>query len=258
MDLRLTFEMVDQTAQITLEGQLDTNTAYEFEAAVSAALERKAHDIVLYADKLQYVSSAGLRILLMARRQIPSDGSISIIGVSSAIHETLDMTGFSRILTIEERKQTAKLQPSSAAPNLAAIKPITVAGKVDSLNAIREYVQQSAERAGLSEEGAYWLALAVDEIATNIIVHGYQKAGRQGQLTLRSIINAEKLTLFLEDTAAPFDPRQKQPPANLKDSLEARDPGGLGIYLALAKLDGFEYESTPTRNHNIFVMRRSE
>jgi serine/threonine-protein kinase RsbW len=257
MDLKLTFQMVDETAQITLEGELDTNTAYDFEAAVTKALQHHAHNIVLYADKLQYVSSAGLRILLMARRQIPSDGSISMIGVSPAIKETLEMTGFSRLLTIEERQQSARSQVNPVSSAVAVVKPITVAGNLDSLNAIRDYVQQAGNQAGLSEDSIYWLTLAVDEIATNIIIHGYQKNKQKGQLTLRTIISADKMTLFLEDTSPPYDPRQKQPPANLHASLEARDPGGLGIYLALSKLDSFEYESTNVRNHNIFVMHRA-
>jgi serine/threonine-protein kinase RsbW len=57
---------------------------------------------------------------------------------------------------------------------------LQVPGTVDSLAAISTYVVGAAAAAGLDKQAAYGLRLAVDEIATNAIVHGYQKAGQSG------------------------------------------------------------------------------
>ena len=59
------------------------------------------------------------------------------------------------------------------------MESLTVSGTLDSLKTIAAYVLSAAENAGLEKKPAYKLRLAVDEIATNIIVHGYEEAGRR-------------------------------------------------------------------------------
>ncbi|HEY9797793.1 MAG TPA: ATP-binding protein, partial [Leptolyngbyaceae cyanobacterium] len=60
------------------------------------------------------------------------------------------------------------------------MKNLTVAGTLDSLDAIAKYVMAVAAATGLDKKTSYNLRLAVDEIATNIIIHGYEEAGREG------------------------------------------------------------------------------
>ena len=57
----------------------------------------------------------------------------------------------------------------------------TFPGNLDSLSPIREYVKSAANTAGLSKKATYELCLAVDEIATNIALYGYEEAGRLGE-----------------------------------------------------------------------------
>jgi anti-sigma regulatory factor (Ser/Thr protein kinase) len=114
----------------------------------------------------------------------------------------------------------------------------------------------AATEAGLDKSSAYRLRLSVDEIATNIIVHGYDEAGRTGDVEVRTEIDDDTLRLYLEDTAVPYDPLQNPPPVGLDSPLEERDIGGLGVYLAIQGVDEFRYEHVGDRNRNIFVMRR--
>ncbi|MEQ8963773.1 MAG: ATP-binding protein, partial [Coleofasciculus sp. C2-GNP5-27] len=61
------------------------------------------------------------------------------------------------------------------------LEPLTVSGTLDSLGAIAQYVLQAAQAANLDKKASYNLRLAVDEIATNIIIHGYEDVGLEGE-----------------------------------------------------------------------------
>jgi anti-sigma regulatory factor (Ser/Thr protein kinase) len=138
------------------------------------------------------------------------------------------------------------------------MESLTVPGILDSLDAIAKYVIAVAAAAGLDKKASYKLRLAVDEIATNIIVHGYQEAGREGLLDLQADINEHALTILVEDTGLAFDPSEKVflEEGALDQPLEVRPMGGLGIYLAFQGVDKFVYEKAGTRNRNIFVVNR--
>jgi anti-sigma regulatory factor (Ser/Thr protein kinase) len=130
-------------------------------------------------------------------------------------------------------------------------------GNVDSLDSLREYVGELAEKAGLAKKPTYALKLAVDEIATNIILYGYQQPGLEADFTVLSEITASELVVILEDIAAPFDPLAKELPGSddLTKSLEDREIGGLGIFLTINGVDEFSYEYAGGKNRNKFVMK---
>lgn len=88
-------------AVLALEGRLDTVTSPELETELKTILE-SADDLTLDFEKLEYVSSAGLRVLLSTQKIInKKNGSMKIIRVNDVISEVFEVTGFSEILTIE-------------------------------------------------------------------------------------------------------------------------------------------------------------
>jgi anti-sigma regulatory factor (Ser/Thr protein kinase) len=115
-----------------------------------------------------------------------------------------------------------------------------------------------SKAAGLGRQAAYNLRLAVDEVATNIIVHGYEENGLSGTLIVRADERDDSIAVTLEDTGPEFDPRTRPLPSEeeLAKPLEDRDVGGLGIFLALESVDEFRYERRGTTNLNTFVVRR--
>jgi serine/threonine-protein kinase RsbW len=136
------------------------------------------------------------------------------------------------------------------------MQPLIVPGTLDSLSAIGHYVNEAALAAGLDKKTAYRLRLAVDEIATNIIVHGYEEAGLTGEVLVLSKLDDAALTITLEDTSAPFDPRNLVRPDHIDKPIEERPIGGLGIYLAIENVSKFDYEYANNRNRNIFIVNR--
>ena len=138
------------------------------------------------------------------------------------------------------------------------LEPLTVPGRAEMLSQLMDYVTWAAAAVGLGEQGVYRLSLAVDEIATNIVVHGYAEAERQGDLTIWADADTARLAVFLEDTGRPFDPRQVPQPDNLDQPLEERQDGGLGIFLALWGVDDFAYDHHGEVNRSTFVMNLGE
>jgi anti-sigma regulatory factor (Ser/Thr protein kinase) len=136
------------------------------------------------------------------------------------------------------------------------MQPLNVPGNLDSLSAIRKYVNNAAAQAGLDKKVAYRLLLAVDEIATNIIVHGYEQAGKTGEVTVQAEMDEDHLTITLEDSAAPFDPRYFERPGHIDKPIKERPIGGLGIYLALENVDVLDYEYVNNRNRNSLIIKR--
>ena len=86
--------------EIALEGRLDTMTAPELENELHTSLEN-ADSLVLDFAKLNYISSAGLRVLLSAHKVMSAKGGMKVINVNEIVREVFDVTGFADILTIE-------------------------------------------------------------------------------------------------------------------------------------------------------------
>jgi anti-sigma B factor antagonist len=81
-------------------GRLDTTTAPQLEAAIDACIA-EVKEFVLDCSELEYVSSAGLRVILKTQKQMNKQGNMKLIHVNDAIMEVFDITGFADILTIE-------------------------------------------------------------------------------------------------------------------------------------------------------------
>jgi len=98
----MTIEKIQNGSEliIKLDGRLDTITAPNLEEELKSCLEG-INSLVFDLAKLEYVSSAGLRTLLMAQKTMNRLGSMKIINVCEEVQEIFDITGFSDIFTIE-------------------------------------------------------------------------------------------------------------------------------------------------------------
>lgn len=83
-----------------LEGRLDTSTAPLLENELNDSLDGIT-ELVLDLEKLEYISSAGLRVILSAQKIMNKQGEMRLTGVTEPVREVFDITGFSDILTIQ-------------------------------------------------------------------------------------------------------------------------------------------------------------
>ncbi|MBR4691545.1 MAG: STAS domain-containing protein [Oscillospiraceae bacterium] len=98
--LNITKQIENGKAAIGLSGRLDTVTAPELEAELKAALEGVS-ELTLDFEGLEYVSSAGLRVLLGAQKTMNKQGEMKLTHVNETVMEIFEITGFSSILSIE-------------------------------------------------------------------------------------------------------------------------------------------------------------
>ena len=87
--------------ELKVEGRLDTTTAPELEEVIVAGIEG-VKELVFDFAALDYISSAGLRVLLSAQKIMNKQGEMKVIGVNDTIMEIFEVTGFSDILTIDK------------------------------------------------------------------------------------------------------------------------------------------------------------
>ena len=85
---------------MALEGRLDTTTAPQLEAELKTGLTG-VEDLIIDLEKLEYISSAGLRVLLSAQKAMNRQGSMKVIHANEMVMEIFDVTGFADILNIE-------------------------------------------------------------------------------------------------------------------------------------------------------------
>jgi len=90
----------DSAMVLTLEGRLDTTTAPALEEELKSSTDGVT-ELVLDFEKLEYISSAGLRVLLAAQKQMNRQGKMVVRHVCAEIMEVFEITGFSDILTVE-------------------------------------------------------------------------------------------------------------------------------------------------------------
>ncbi|MFJ9845932.1 ATP-binding protein [Kitasatospora sp. NPDC101155] len=131
---------------------------------------------------------------------------------------------------------------------------LRIAAALTSLDEVAHFCHELAERAGLGPEAAYRLRLATDELATNVVMHGYR--GGEGELRLTGGMDEDTVWIRLEDDAPPFDPAAGCRPPTPDVPLARRPIGGLGIHLALTALDAFNYRYADGHNRSALVIRR--
>ncbi len=89
-----------KTLNIALEGRLDTTTAPQLEAELKQSIADNT-ELIFDFEKLEYLSSAGLRVLLAAQKVMNKQGRMVIRNVNDVITEVFEVTGFADILTVE-------------------------------------------------------------------------------------------------------------------------------------------------------------
>ena len=101
--MKVTYRVDKDILYIAVEGRIDASNAAEAEEKIfSIKNDNQGKHTVVDADKLEYISSAGLRVILRLRKEEPK---LAIINVASDVYEVFDMTGFTDMVTVEKAYQ---------------------------------------------------------------------------------------------------------------------------------------------------------
>ena len=98
--LNISKKSEDSKVYVAVEGRLDTTTAPELEESLKDELDNVS-ELVIDLKDLDYISSAGLRVLLACQKKMMKQGKMTVTNPNDVISEIFEVTGFSDILTIE-------------------------------------------------------------------------------------------------------------------------------------------------------------
>ena len=131
---------------------------------------------------------------------------------------------------------------------------LTLSAELESLSAFREFIKTTCnDLKGLTAEALYDIQLAVDEVCTNIITHGYEGMD-PGSIILRVEPEPGRVVVSITDFGHPFEPVEPEAP-NLEATLEEREEGGLGLFFVFMSIDDITYESSAVGNTTTLIKK---
>lgn len=98
--MKINKNLNESSLNVALEGRLDTTTAPELEQSLKESMDA-ANELTLDFAGLEYISSAGLRVLLSAHKTMMKKGGMKVVNANEMVKEVFEVTGFSDILDIE-------------------------------------------------------------------------------------------------------------------------------------------------------------
>ena len=132
---------------------------------------------------------------------------------------------------------------------------LNVDARVESLAAVRAFVERACRLTGLDPASCFDLKLAVDEACANIIDHGYQgRAG--GAIRIGCSSDESSVRVTIVDWGRAFAPAEL-PPADVTSDWKQRPVGGLGWHLIQQSVDEIDYEPDPAAGNRLTLVKRS-
>jgi anti-anti-sigma factor len=110
MAFAVNLEVTNDIAKITLSGELDASTAGEFKAVVEKAAEVTPKRIVLLVSDLQFMASAGLRVLIFSRQKMDTGVDIYVVGPQEPVKDTLMKTGFHHSVIMRDEYDASEIE----------------------------------------------------------------------------------------------------------------------------------------------------
>ncbi len=130
---------------------------------------------------------------------------------------------------------------------------LIVSSSLDSLGEISDFVVPAARAAGLDDQAVWEIQLAVDEAATNIMLHAYGGL-EEGPITVQVDVQDGEFVVCLHDRGQPFEP-DRVPHPDLDAPLEERKTGGLGLFLMRKLMDRVDFHFDTT-GYNLVTMAK--
>ena|ERR1700731_2530093 len=104
------FDLMGKVLVVTLRGKLNSTNAPNVEQEILERLDQGTRHMIIDLDKVDYMSSAGLRVMLVAEKRLrTAAGQLVVCGIGAAVREVLDISGFLSILKTAENRQSALL-----------------------------------------------------------------------------------------------------------------------------------------------------
>ena len=135
-----------------------------------------------------------------------------------------------------------------------ATATVAHAGTHENLPHFLAFIEDVCARIDADQDTKYALRLAVEEVCTNLVVHGY-RGMPAGPIEIAAHDGGDRVTLVIRDRSPPFDPTNAPPP-DLTSDVEHRKPGGLGWHLVKQVMDEIDYAAGTTVGNVLTLVKR--
>jgi anti-anti-sigma factor len=246
--LKIQVETRALTVLVIPEGRLDFGAAAAFQQRVEAVIAGAGTAparVIIDCAALDYVSSAGLRVFLLAARASQRAGiSFAVCALKPAVREVFELSGFNRMIAVYTDRTTALAH----APQGPAPKEQRTAVPSDAvhLSALTRFLQGFWSAAALPPAQALAFELALEEVFMNVVMHGPPAGTACVEVSL--LLDGNELTMTVEDDAPEFNPLLVAAP-DVTASLAERPVGGHGVFLVRRMMDTVRYQRIGARNH---------
>ncbi len=229
------------------EGRLDFGAAGAFQQRVEAVIAGAGTapaSVIIDCAALDYISSAGLRVFLLAARASQRAGIyFAVCALKPAVREVFELGGFNRMIAVHTDRTTALAHaPQGAAPKE---QRTTVPSDAVHLSALTRFLQEFWSAAALPPAQALAFELALEEVFMNVVMHGPPAGSACVEVSLR--LAGKELTMTVEDDAPEFNPLSLAAP-DVTASLAERPVGGHGVFLVRRMMDAVSYQRIGARN----------
>lgn len=126
--------------------------------------------------------------------------------------------------------------------------------RLEDLSRLHDFVEAACREFGADEDVAYALRLAMEEVCTNIVKHGY-KDQPAGPIALTMLAQNGQIVLTITDRARPFSP-DDAPPPDMNPDLQERKIGGLGWHLVKHAVDQVLYAPNPGGGNQVTLIKK--
>jgi serine/threonine-protein kinase RsbW len=137
---------------------------------------------------------------------------------------------------------------------MAVERKLRLPGEIEQVRAACEFVVEVARSAGFGDDGIFQSQLAVEEIFTNIVEHGYGYDGSDKHIDIVTEITDDALVISILDEAEPFNPLDLEAP-DPSTPLWEREGGGWGVYFVQQYMDDVRYKLDNNRNRLILTKK---
>ena len=228
-----------QNLTLELAGRLDTTTAPQLEEVVRNQLDG-IRELIIDMKELLYLSSAGLRVLLLAQKTMNRQGSMKICNVGETVMDVFHITGFDDILTIVSPQEDTET--------------LIIEAKTDKLDQVLNFIRIKLEKQKCPVRILRQIEVAAEEIFVNIARYAYESGVGNAGIQVEVEQGPLRVAITFMDHGVPYVPLQNEDP-DMALSAEERQIGGLGIYMVKKSMDDVCYEYQDGKN--ILTIRKN-
>lgn len=212
------------------QGEIDARTSDLLEDSLQRAIFSECLNIYLDLDKVQYISSAGLGVIIsMLKRIQETKSKLIFINVPDSVTYVLDMVSLTDYLTFGQQESFDKPQVSR----------LSVPGHLDQIKIIREFAKDYLSRINAGDQDQMQTQLVLEELCSNLVRHSFLPGANQN-IVVELRLEGSTLEIKVLDKGMPFDPTSHDA-LSLEELMKQRKKGGLGLRIVKQLSTSIDY-----------------